>query len=421
MSAKVRGLVGLVVVAMIAAVFPLIHASAAEREQRPAINIQSNDQFDAAHGVRSGKGTMKDPYVISGWRLGQIRIENTDRHVVIEDNTVTGRMVLNWIGDRAHVHNNEIADLRVNQNVPRTGMPTSGEIAHNSFGLVGQLRHWDGIFEHNIVGSPDQLGSRAVNFDGFNGAHFRNNTIYGFMEARLHGHHHSSGYGEPSHQHAGEHHMEAVDHTKRYHEVWITGNTIKTNGPVALSYVDTNHAANDRTAASEREPALNEPHVHHTRVHITGNRLIGGGLLVNVFNAPDKQKHLRTARGLLELKDNLITLANDGPLTFRDYNGIEVQRAQDVTLRIAGNRIAGAPRSDGPLGLLNRGRDSGVYLHELDKADIWITDDTVSNRSYGVRAEKFTPTVHWVIRDLETHHVDQSVYTDDSVKDSPAA
>src|SRR5688572_1796782 len=128
---------------------------AAAREKRPAINIQTNDQFDAEHGVRSGRETAEDPYVIAGWELNNLRISNTDGHVVIRDNTVTGRMVLNWIGDRAHVHGNEIGDLRVNQNQRRTGMPTSGSIAHNTFGVVGQLRHWDGVFERNIVGTRD--------------------------------------------------------------------------------------------------------------------------------------------------------------------------------------------------------------------------------------------------------------------------
>jgi hypothetical protein len=155
-------------------------------------------------------------------------------------------------------------------------------------------------------------------------------------------------------------------------------------------------------------------------VHISDNRLIGGGLLVNVFNAPDRQKHLRTARGLVELKDNLITLANDDFWAFRDLNGIEVRQAQDVTLRISGNRIAGTPSNDGPFDLLDRDRNAGVYLHELDKADISITSNAVSHRAYGVRAERFTPSVHWVIRDLQTRDVDQSVYSDESVKDSPA-
>ena len=55
--------------------------------------------------------------------------------------------------------------------------------------------------------------------DGFNGAHFVHNTIYGFVDARLHGHHHSSGWGEPSHNHGSQTpDSEASVHRYRYHD-----------------------------------------------------------------------------------------------------------------------------------------------------------------------------------------------------------
>ena len=420
MSRKFK-LLAVLVTALIGAAVASVPAYSAERERRPAINIQSNDQFDAEHGVRSGAGTMENPFVISGWQLNSLRIENTDRHVLIEDNTVTGQMVLNWMGDRAHVHHNEIGDLRVNQNVARTGMPTSGEIAHNTFRIVGQLRHWDGVFERNVVGTKDRLEFRGVNFDGFNGARFRNNTIYGYMDARLHGHHHSSGYGGDSHQHSGAHHAEAVDHTQRYHQVSITGNKIETTGSYALAYLDTNHAANDRRAASEREEALKEPHVHHTRVDIAGNRLTGAGLLVNVFNAADRQKHPETATGLVQLRGNRISLGVDDFWSFRDLHGIEVRQAQDLDLIIDGNHVVGQ-KSDDAFAFLDRGdRNAGVFLRTLDKANVWITHNSVFERAFGVRAEQFTENVRWVIRDLKTQNVEDPVYADESVKDSPAS
>lgn len=421
MSAKLFKLVAVVVALVLGVGLNAVPAHSAEREKHANIQISSNDQFDAAHGVRSGTGTMEHPYVISGWQLNALRIENTDRHVEIMDNTVA-RVVLNWIGDRVHVHGNDIGDLRVNQNVPRTGMPTSGEIAHNVFGVVGQLRHWDGIFEDNLIGTKDQLGARSVNFDGFNGARFRNNTIYGYMDARLHGHHHSSGFGEPSHQHSGYNHMEGVDHTHRYHEVWITGNRITTTAAHALIYLDTNHAANDRTAASEREPELNEPHVHYTRVHITGNRLIGAGIMVNVFNAPDKQKHLGTTRGLMEIANNRIALGDDGFWSFRNLFGIEVTKAVDVALKIVGNSVTGYDNSSDLFKMLD-GNDpnAGIFLHAMDVSDIEIMHNVVSRRTFGVRAEQFTDTVHWLIQDLKTQDVGEAVHSDDSVSDSPSS
>lgn len=392
-------------------------ASAADKHA--AITIQANDQFDAAHGVRSGSGTAEDPYVISGWQVNNVLIENTDRHVTIRNNVITGRLTLNWIGDRARVSSNAINDLRVNQNAKRTGQPTSGAIWGNTFRVVGQLRHWDGIFERNVVGAKDNLRARAVNFDGFNGAQFRGNTIYGSMDARLHGHHHSSSFDAGSHQHAGGHGTHGIDHTRRYHRVSIVDNTISTTANYALAYLDTNHAANDRKAASEQEEDLTLPHVHHTRVQIAGNRLSGAGILVNVFNAPDAQKHERTARGTMQIIDNRISLGADDFWAFRDLHGIEVKQALDMELLIEGNRIAGQKADDGFFSSFDANRNAGIFVHALDKASISILDNGVTQRAYGVRAEQFTDTVRWIISDLRTSNVEQAVYTDKTVKDSP--
>src|SRR5918999_1886721 len=125
------------------------------KQTRESIYISADNEFNPANGVRSGSGTKSDPFVISDWSLESIHIHDTDRYVVIRDNVVSGTMVLDWIGDRVKVVNNNVQDLRVNQNVKRTGDMTSGLIAHNVFGVVGQLRHWDGVFAYNTVGSPD--------------------------------------------------------------------------------------------------------------------------------------------------------------------------------------------------------------------------------------------------------------------------
>lgn len=423
MSRRVNTLAVVLIAALAGAGLITTPATGAERTKRPAINIQNDDQFDAEHGVRSGKGTAADPFVISGWLLNNLRIENTDKHVVIHDNTIKGRAVLNWMGDRVHVYENEIGDLRVNQNVARTGMPTSGEIVRNKFNVVGQLRHWDGLFERNLVGTKENIGARGVNFDGFNGARFRDNTIFGYMDARLHGHHHSSGYeGSTSHQHAGNgHHAEAVDHTQRYHRVSITNNIIRTTAAYALAYLDTNHAGNDRTAASEQEQALKLPHVHHTRVSIADNRLNGAGLLVNVFNAVDRKKHLETVRGIVELRDNVISLGPDDYWEFRDLFGVEVRQARDLDLKIVENRITGQADNDGVFGLFDKDRNAGIFVHALDDADVTISGNSVARRAIGVRAEQFTESVRWVIRSLQTSDVGEDVTYDESVTDSPAS
>src|ERR687895_2354935 len=94
-----------------------------------------------------------------------------------------------------------------------------------------------------------------------------------------------------------------TDHTKRFHEVTITNNTIQAYGPYALIYTDSNHAGNDRTAASEENEALNAPHKHWTTVHLVNNRLIGSGISVDIFNSDDSH-HTGTERGTMHIANN---------------------------------------------------------------------------------------------------------------------
>ena len=203
---------------------------------------------------------------------------------------------------------------------------TGGRIANNTFGIVGQLRHFDGVFEDNLVKGDTSLfgevfSNQAVQFDGFHGSRFRNNTIYGFVDVKLHGHHHGSGFQEGSHYHGAEAEKEEadahamhgpdVDHTKRYHEVFITNNKIFADGMYALRYTDQAHAGDDRTAPSETNPDLNKSHTHFTRVHLVGNKLTGAGLMVDIFNADD-ERHIGTQTGLVDIRDNVITLEREG-------------------------------------------------------------------------------------------------------------
>jgi hypothetical protein len=404
------------------------------RESRADINIRSNDDFTPENGVRSGSGTADDPYEISGWNVFRLYIADTDAHVLIHDNTVRSQMILNWIGPNVEVHHNDVRDLRVNQNVRRTGAATSGVIAENNFDVVGQLRHWDGVFEDNVVGSPSTgllaeawdalLSSRAVNFDGFNGARFRNNTIYGYMDVRLHGHHHSSEWGDDSHHHGMD---DDMDHTHRYHEVSVTGNRIYT-APAArygLGYLDTNHAANDRTANSEENPALNDPHIHYTRVRIADNELVGSGIRVNVFNANDA-RHIDTATGEVAIEGNRITLLAESPPVSASYisfplrrDGIWVNDARDVEMSIRGNVVAaelGDLDVSGPVWLDN---GAGIYLNRVDLAQICLVDNSVSDRRYGIQARSFSGSVDWIIDDFHTHNVDEPVEWNTTVQNLP--
>ena len=401
----------------------------ARAETRPAhadITITWDGELNRAHGVRSGTGTMSNPYVISGWTVNNINIKDTDKAIRIVGNTIAGTLTLNWVGPDTVVRGNDIGDLRVNENVARWGDPTAGSIDHNTFTSVGQLRHFDGNFTYNTVGAP-QSGvvsssypdTRAVNFDGFNGAHFQHNTIYGYVDARLHGHHHSSGYGMPSHMHADGPHDPQMDHTQRYHEVFIDHNAIYTSATYALAYLDTNHAGNDRTANSETNPYLNAPHVHHTRVHIAYNVLNGAGILIDVFNARD-ERHKGYAYGLVDIVGNRITLNRDLQKPREVLQGIQVLQAHYLTLRITKNTIAGpaAPVEVAQVRTL-LAQGAGVQLNGLDHASVTVDADAISNRQFGVQAMQLARTVVWSVTHFSTTDVTTPVSYDSTVANPP--
>lgn len=400
-----------------------VSALAAERTPRGDITIEWNGEFDRAHGVRSGSGTHHDPFVISGWELTNLTIRDTDRVVRIIGNTISGTLTLDWIGSEITVQNNDIGDLRVNQNVARWGAPSAGVIARNRIGVVGQLRHYDGWFVRNVVGVPGGDRSsfpetRAVNLDGFNGAHIAHNTIYGFMDARLHGHHHASEFGALTHGHtSNDPTSHTVDHSKRYHEVHIHDNAIFSGHTYALAYLDTNHAANDRTADSETNPYLNAPHVHHTRAHLMDNALDGAGLLVNVFNAQD-ERHRRLANGRLNIMGNEVTLGWNAAKPLQELNGIEVRDARNLRLDIAMNQVTGAaPTLEAFRPIQVNG--AGVVLDAIDVARVTVRDLVVINRRVGVSASRMTSSVDWAIEGLRTTGVEQPVAYDGSVQNPP--
>ena len=416
-----------------------VSAAAGREARNGSIFIESDKDFTEANGIRSGSGTAADPYVISGWDVFEIFIRDTSAHLTIRDNTIQF-LTLNWNGPGVDVVNNDVGDLRVNENVKRTGDPTSGKITNNTFGVVGQLRHFDGVFAHNTVGSPsaeetdpfDDLpffDDRAVNFDGFNGSRFFDNTLYGYLEVRLHGHHHGSGYGESSHYHGAtpehqhgaeaESHDDMVDHSERYHQVWVYDNTIHADGPYALIYTDSNHQGNDRTANSETNKELNKPHTHYTKVHLNDNELIGAGLVVDIFNAKD-ERHTETNRGSVEIARNKISLArNMKSLPFENRDGISVWDVKDLKLQIVGNSIS-YDGTDDPLAPADWDPgDAGIRLRSVDLADVLISGNSVANTFYGIAASQMSKDVFWTIRALKTTGVTEAVYYDESVKNKP--
>ncbi len=403
-----------------------VSTQAAEHQHGNDIVISGDRQLDRAHGVRSGRGTVRDPYVISGWNVFRISIKDTSKAVRIVDNTVT-LMQLNWMGRNVLVRGNDIQSLFVNENTARRGAPTSGVIERNTIARVDQIRHFDGMFVRNVVGTRDQQSiplfsnGPAVNFDGFNGAHFAYNTIYGYMDARLHGHHHSSQWGTGSHMHSG-HADHMVDHTRRFHEVWIHHNRIvsEDNDHYALQYTDTGHAGNDRTAASETNKDLNKPHIHYTKVHITDNVLEGAGIYVDTFNAAD-ELHRKIARGVVDIARNRITLRHsETSRYFNALTGINVWSSRGMTMKLDRNTVSGvAPRwSEEPLHAWDT-QGTGIKLFSVDAAGITITGTRLTNLAYGIEAASMSKTVYWTIERLSTSNVSNPVVYDSSVANRP--
>src|ERR1041384_7111869 len=109
--------------------------------------------FNPKNGVRDGSGTLADPYVISGYYVtGDLYLQDTDACFLITGNYISGQLSLNWNGQCVWVHHNFIGDLRVNENVKRTGDDTGGLIEDNQIAYVGQIRHYDGEVRNNVIG-----------------------------------------------------------------------------------------------------------------------------------------------------------------------------------------------------------------------------------------------------------------------------
>ncbi len=63
--------------------------------------------------------------------------------------------------------------------------------------------------------------------------------------------------------------------------------------------------------------------------------------------------------------------------------------------------------------------DAGILLDSLDKANVYIYDNTLAHRRCGICARRFTESVHWWIRNLATTDVDNDVHYDKSVSNPP--
>lgn len=441
-------------------------ASAAEAlEEVSFLQVKGDKGFNPANGVRSGSGTVHDPFVISGYYVtGDLYLGDTDACFEVRENFIAGQLTLNWNGQCAWVHHNFIRDLRVNENVRRTGYATGGLIEANQIEFIGQLRHYDGELRDNVVGPrttdsafdevleetplliPDLL---LANVDGFNQGLIHHNTFYGPVDLDLHGHHHGTGFFAPhSHYHAldANHTPDhAEDHTDRWTSVAFTDNKIVDDVGYGLRYEDENHAGDDRTATSEDNDMLDEAHVHHTDVLIARNAIDGGQIWVDVFNADDKN-HDRRNPGWLAVVDNVVTLKEREDkgllglgvpvpfLTARPYMAhaaILVQATKEFEATITGNLLTFVPAeqasSDDPLGSLGVpdffGQEpeppTAISLDGASDANVTVAGNQASGFEYGVRARDLDDKVHWSVVDNDFGDARHDVYYDDSVANRP--
>jgi hypothetical protein len=140
--------------------------------------------------------------------------------------------------------------------------------------------------------------------------------------------------------------------------------------------------------------------------------------MVDIFNATDTEKHLRTATGHMTIKGNSIKLEEyretvDGwssPPT-----GIEVHEARDLHLTIANNKIAGpaAETSRTTTDSIGGNVASGIELLNLEKASVHLVNNFVTNRVSGVYARQFN-RVQWWIHGLRTEGVENQIDYDNS-------
>jgi hypothetical protein len=100
------------------------------------------------------------------------------------------------------------------------------------------------------------------------------------------------------------------------------------------------------------------------------------------------------------------------------FNGIDVSKAQHLTMRIVGNTIALEKGQEVPVVASSEGA-AGIFMNTLDVGQVFVFGNELKDFSFGVRAANFTESVRWWVRGLKTTRVPDPVYYDNSVKSQP--
>lgn len=406
----------------------------------------------------TGSGTHEDPYVLEGLRVtSELELKDTVDYYVVKENYIDGTLRLNWNGDKVHVHHNYIQDLRVNENDPRVELATGGLIEENAIDVVGQIRHYDGVFTRNEVGPVpggffdplltdtgelvavpvrEQL---ALNIDGFDGGVFEDNTIHGAVDMQLHGHHHASCFGCVSHNHGDEEVSERYNHSIRYHMTAFRSNVVETDSTIpTFRYQDTGHAGDDRTANSEPEMDLEGPHVHHTYILVEDNELTGGPMVVDILNADDEYHHQYNPAEMV-LRGNTIsyTVADrtlrTGLMEQWGPHGIILSETKEMQLEVTGNSVTIENGHDASLtrqavetvGLgmeesnIGGYRPAAVWIDEASNGTLSLQGNALAGTYYGVFAQYLDEKVDWTVQDNEFQGVEEPIEYDDTVESKP--
>lgn len=380
---------------------PGIDAALRGLQRLGGISITKRADFNAAHGVRGGNGTPGDPFVLADFYAPSLAIRNVSAAYVVRHVFVAGTLELAWTGPGATVEDSRVGFLDVNPNQRHTAPATWFDVRGNAIGAA-RLRHAGGAFSGNDVG-PDGPASQeplSLEVQGYDGLLVANNTVRGPVEFRLHGHHFSDSFADawmPMDMMGGS-------AENRYHALRVEGNRFLDPSGRGVAISDRAHAANDRTAASEPDPALNGTHRHFLDVQFVGNLVQGAGIVVEQPDAPDPH-HEQGGVTSITLRDNTV----EDPL---GGVGIVMRDARNTTLLLDSNVIRFS--QPGVAG------SAGVLLLRVHGGNATVTGGVMSNLAVGVRGEGIAAGSPWTVAGVAFDHVDKPVQSDRSDRTQPA-
>jgi parallel beta-helix repeat protein len=98
---KASAIVIVVVVIVAASVVLWIDSEDEENtsHQREGITLMSESDLTEANGVKSGDGTEVSPYLIEGWEVGYVRIQNIESHLIVRNLSISSDTAV-WKTDR---------------------------------------------------------------------------------------------------------------------------------------------------------------------------------------------------------------------------------------------------------------------------------------------------------------------------------